>query len=33
MFLQGAFGKGALTVFGLTTYTLLGLGVVSLTFS
>lgn len=35
MFQQGAFGKGALTGFGLTTYTLLGLGVVrhSLCFS
>ena len=28
MFQQGAFGKGALSGFGLTTYTLLGLGVV-----
>lgn len=28
--LQGAFGKGALVGFGLTTYTLLGLGVVCL---
>ncbi|XP_047164560.1 probable zinc metalloprotease EGY1, chloroplastic [Vigna umbellata] len=27
MFLQGAFGKNALVGFGLTTYTLLGLGV------
>jgi len=32
MFLQGAFGKNALVGFGLTTYTLLGLGVVSLIF-
>lgn len=31
LFLQGAFGKGALIGFGLTTYTLLGLGVVCLT--
>lgn len=32
-YLQGAFGKNALIAFGLTTYTLLGLGVVCLTFT
>lgn len=32
-FLQGAFGKNALIGFGLTTYTLLGLGVVRLIFA
>lgn len=32
-FLQGAFGKGALIGYGLTTYTLLGLGVVKFLFA
>lgn len=33
IYLQGAFGKNALIAFGLTTYTLLGLGVVCPTFT